>query len=193
MPFNDIKDAFSALAYAGATTAEIIGAMNTTLNQSITPVVQVEVETTPGRRRWIKSESGKFLTQMEGEMHLTFIGGNAIYKYYDMPKEYANGTWYYTYCNGQRIVFNGRKCSYRQEISINSATRIEMDIWDYFIEADQPVIVFEEPPIEEPKLTKQEKNDIINIEENKMIDTEVNLSTLDFNAFLKENTIDYGY
>lgn len=191
MPFNDIKDAFNTLAYAGVTTAEAIKAINMGLNQSVASIEQMKVETTQGRRRWIKSKSGKFLTQMEGKMYLTFLGEPTIYTYYDMPDASNKDYWYYTYCNNQKIVFSGRNCSFERALSPDTISHTSIDIWNYFVESDYPVN--EELSIEEPELTKQEKNDIINIEENKVIDTEVNLSTLDFNAFLKENTIDYGY
>lgn len=191
MPFNDIKDAFSTLAYAGASASEIIKTINTTLNQSVTPIEQVEIETTPDRRRWIKSKSGKFLIQMEGKMHLTFLGEPTIYTYYDIPDISNKDYWYYTYYNNQKIIFNGRNCSFKRALNPDTFTHTNIEIWNYFIESDY--LINEEPPIQKSELTKKEKNDIINIEENKMIDTEVNLSTLDFNAFLKENTIDYGY
>ena len=175
MPFNDIKDALSALACAGATTTEVIETMNMALNQSVTPVEQMKVEATPARRRWIKSKSGKFLTRMEGKMYLTFLGEPTIY----------------TYCNNQKIIFSGRNCSFNRALSPDTISHTSIDIWNYFVESDYPVN--EELSIEEPELTKQEKNDIINVEENQNIDTEINLSTFDFNTFLKENTIDYGY
>ena len=191
MPFNDIKDALNALASAGVTTAEIIKMMNMDLNQSIAPIEQMEVEATPGRKRWIKSKSGKFLTRMEGKMYLTFLGEPTIYTYYDMPDTSNKDYWYYTYCNNQKIVFSGRNCSFERALSPDTISHTSIDIWNYFVESDYPVN--EELSIEEPELTKQEKNDIINVEENQNIDTEINLSTFDFNTFLKENTIDYGY
>ena len=191
MPFNDIKDALSALACAGATTTEVIETMNMALNQSVTPVEQMKVEATPARRRWIKSKSGKFLTRMEGKMYLTFLGEPTIYTYYDMPDTSNKDHWYYTYCNNQKIIFSGRNCSFNRALSPDTISHTSIDIWNYFVESDYPVN--EELSIEEPELTKQEKNDIINVEENQNIDTEINLSTFDFNTFLKENTIDYGY
>lgn len=191
MSINGFEEAIRAMTNVGTSAQQMLEALNTSC-QTFQPVVeQMKVEATSERRRWIKSKSGKFLTQMEGKMYLTFLGEPTIYTYYDMPDTSNKDHWYYTYCNNQKIIFSGRNCSFERALSPDTISHTSIDIWNYFVESDYPIN--EELSIEEPELTEQEKNDIINIEENKITDTEVNLSTFDFNAFLKENTIDYGY
>lgn len=149
-----------------------------------------ENELVSARRRWIKSKSGKFLTQIEGYLNMTFIGQIACWRYYDMPDNMP-GDWYYLYDRGQIIVFNGRNCSFREYLSVTEQAHIEYSIHNYYIETDELIM----SDYNTLNLTKEEKNDIINIEEKIDVEIEVPESksftydTLDFDNFLKENTI----
>jgi hypothetical protein len=121
---------------------------------------------------------------------MTFIGQIACWRYYDMPDN-MSGEWYYLYDRGQTIVFDARNCCFREYFSATEQVHMEYSIHNYYIETDELIV----SDYNTLNLTKEEKNDIINIEEK--IDVEIEIpesksftyDTLDFDNFLKENTI----